>query len=169
MTPIAKSATLMNETWSVGQIGFDLIYGAKMNGNDFVAWILRSSLHGMLSGNTALITVTGRKTGKKYTTPVNYFEEDGYLWVVTSRDRTWWKNVKDGADIELLLKRKPLHGFAVNETDSSVVEDHIRAYVRHMPQAAKPFGIRMENNQPNAEDVARAAGERLFVRIRISG
>jgi len=33
-----------------------------------------------------LITVTGRKTGKKYTTPVGYYQQDGYLWVLTSRD-----------------------------------------------------------------------------------
>ena len=71
-----------------------------MNGNDFMSWVLRSPLHGMLSNGMMLITVTGRKTGKKYTTPVEYFREDGNLWVMTSRDRTWWKNLKAG--------RKPL-------------------------------------------------------------
>lgn len=34
-----------------------------MNGNDFMAWVLRSPIHGMLSNGMMLITVTGRKTG----------------------------------------------------------------------------------------------------------
>lgn len=66
-----------------------------MNGNDFMAWVLRSPLHGILSKGMMLITVTGRKTGKKYTLPVEYFEADGFLWIVTSRDRTWWRNLQN--------------------------------------------------------------------------
>lgn len=40
--------------------------------NPVVTWLLRSSLHGILSGSTLLITVTGRKSGRIYTIPVNY-------------------------------------------------------------------------------------------------
>ncbi|MGE5642713.1 MAG: nitroreductase/quinone reductase family protein, partial [Byssovorax cruenta] len=65
-----------------------------MNGNDFISWVLRSPFHGMLSNSMMLITVTGRKTGKKYTTPVGYFRENGDLLVLTSRDRTWWRNLQ---------------------------------------------------------------------------
>ena len=37
-------------------------------GNLFVASMLRSPLHGLLSGSVMLITVTGRKSGRRYTT-----------------------------------------------------------------------------------------------------
>jgi hypothetical protein len=40
-------------------------------------------------------------------------------------------------------------------------------YVRHIPQAAKPLGIHVENKTPNAEDIARVAKDRLFVKIRV--
>ena len=138
-----------------------------MNGNDFMSWILRSPFHCMLSNNTMLITVTGRKTGKTYTTPVNYYEEGGNLWIITSRDRTWWRNVQGGADVKLLLKRKPVNGFAEAELDSKAVETHMCDYVKRMPQAAKPMGIRVENGVANTEDVARTAKDRLFVRIKL--
>ena len=59
-----------------------------MNGNSFIAWLLRSPLHGLLSGNTLLITVTGRKTGRPITTPVNYVRDGDRLWVISNRDRT---------------------------------------------------------------------------------
>ena len=138
-----------------------------MTGNDFMSWVLRSPLHGMLSNGMMLITVTGRKTGKTYTIPVGYYEESGYLWVITSRDRTWWRNLQGGANVNLLLKRKPVHGIAETELDGKAVETRMFEYIQHVPQAAKPLGIHVENKIPNLEDIARTAKERLFVKIRV--
>jgi len=138
-----------------------------MNDNDFMAWVLRSPFHGMLSNGMMLITVTGRKTGKKYTTPVGYYREGNSLWVITSRDRTWWKNLCGGADVGLLLKRKQVSGFAELELDESAVQARLGDYVKHIPQAAKPMGIRVQNGQANAEDVARVAQDRLFVKVKL--
>jgi deazaflavin-dependent oxidoreductase (nitroreductase family) len=138
-----------------------------MTGNDFMAWVLRSPFHGMLSNNTMLITVTGRKTGKTYTTPVSYYKEGGDLWILTSRDRSWWRNVQGGADVKLLLKREPVNGFAETELDDKAVESHMREYIKHIPQAAKPIGIRVENGNANTGDITRIAKEKLFVRIRV--
>jgi deazaflavin-dependent oxidoreductase (nitroreductase family) len=138
-----------------------------MNGNGFMSWVLRSPFHGMLSNGMMLITVTGRKTDKTYTTPVGYYEESGDLWILTSRDRSWWRNVQDGADVKLLLKRKPVTGFAETEVGEKAVEVLMCDYVKHIPQAAKPMGIRVENGMANAEDIARTAKDRLFVRIKV--
>ena len=138
-----------------------------MNGNDFMAWVLRSPLHGMLSNGMMLITITGLKTGKTYTTPVGYYEEGAYLWVITSRDRTWWCNLQSGANVKLLLKRKSVTGFAETELDDKAVEARMIEYLQHVPQAAKPMGIRIENKIPNAEDVEHIAKDRLFVKIKL--
>jgi deazaflavin-dependent oxidoreductase (nitroreductase family) len=138
-----------------------------MNGNDFMSWVLRSPFHGILSDGIMLLTVTGRKTGKKYTTPVGYYHEGGYLWVITSRDRAWWKNLQGGADVGLFLKRKPVTAYAELETDAKAVEARMYEYLQHVPQSAKPMGIRMENGKANADDVARTASGRLFVKIKV--
>ncbi len=138
-----------------------------MNGNDFMAWVLRSPFHGILSNGMMLITITGRKTGNTYTTPVGYYEEGGYLWVITSRERKWWRNLLGGAKVDLLLKRKPVQGETETELDENSVEARMVEYLRHVPQAAKPMGIRVENQSPNAEDIARTAKDRLFVKIKL--
>lgn len=132
-----------------------------------MSWVLRSPFHRMLSNGMLLITVTGRKTGRQYTTPVGYYNDDGYLWIMTSRDRTWWRNLQGGADVNLLLKRKPVKGFAETELDGKAVESLLFEYIQHIPQAAKPMGIRMENRIPNAEDITRTAKDRLFVKIKL--
>jgi hypothetical protein len=138
-----------------------------MNGNDFMSWVLRSPLHGMLSDGMMLLTVTGCKTGKQFTFPVGYYRENDYLWVITSRDRTWWKNLRGGAEVSLLLKRKPVTAIAETDLDEKAVEARMYEYVKHVPQAAKSLGIRLENGNANAEDIARTAKERLFVRLSV--
>jgi deazaflavin-dependent oxidoreductase (nitroreductase family) len=138
-----------------------------MNGNGFMSWVLRSPFHRILSNGMMLITVTGRKTGKKYTTPVGYYRENGNLWVLTSRDRTWWKNIQGGAQVGLLLKRKPVNAFAVPELDEKAVQLRMVEYLEHIPQAAKSMGIRVEQGKPNADDIARTTKDRLFVRITL--
>lgn len=137
-----------------------------MTGNDFMSWVLRSPFHGMLSSGMMLITVTGRRTGKKYTTPVEYYCQNSDLWVLTSRNRTWWRNLRGGAEVSLLLKRKSVTALAEPELDQKTVEARMYEYIRHMPQAVKTMGIRVQNGNANAEDITRIVRERLFVKIR---
>ena len=139
----------------------------KMNGNDFISWILRSPLHGMLSHGMLLISVVGCKTGRQYTTPVEYYCDGGYLWVVTNRNRTWWRNLRGGAEVSLLLKRKAVRAFAELEMDTIAVESQMDIYIKHIPQAARSLGIHMKNGNANGEDIARIAKDRLFVRLRL--
>lgn len=136
-----------------------------MNGNDFVKKLLRSPLHGLMSGSTLLITVKGRKTGRWITLPVNYICEGNSLWVVTKRDRTWWRNLLGGAPVKVCLKGKNLDAFAEAVLDAEEVSDWLGAYIRRFPISAKAIGVRMENGKPILQDLVKAAGERLMVHI----
>jgi len=69
----------------------------------------------VLLGNTMLITVTGCKTGRQYSTPVGFYREGDTLWVISNRDRTWWRNVKNGANVSLFLNGKTVTAFAEAE------------------------------------------------------
>lgn len=138
-----------------------------MKGNDFMGWVLRSPIHWILSDSMILITVRGLKTGKTYTTPVEYYRQDGSLWVITLRNRTWWRNLRGGAHVSLLLKRQSVTAFAEIDLDEKSVEARMYEYLKYMPHAAKPLGIHVENGIANAEDVARVAPDRLFVRIKL--
>ena len=136
-----------------------------MTGNDFVKFFLRTPLY-VFMGNTMLITVTGCKTGKKYSTPVGFYPEGDSLWVITNRDRTWWRNVKNGATVTLLLKGRTVPAFAEAEMDENAVESRMLDYIQQIPLAAKSLGIRVENKIPNREDVTRVSKNRLFVKVR---
>ncbi len=113
-----------------------------MTGNDFVKFFLRTPLY-VFMGDTMLITVTGRKTGKKYTTPVGFYRDEDVLWVLSSRDRTWWRNVQDGAEVEMRIRGKNTAGFAEAIMDEESVVHQLREYLEHVPMAAKPMGVRL--------------------------
>jgi len=138
-----------------------------MTGNDFMIFFLRTPLH-IFMGKTMLITVTGRKTAKKYTTPVGYYRSNGNLWIISSRDRTWWRNVKDGAEVSLRLHGKDVTGFAEAVLDEESVANQVMEYVRQIPISAKSLGVRVENGEPHPKDAARLAKERLFVKIKLN-
>jgi hypothetical protein len=70
--------------------------------------------------------------------------------------------------LALLLKRKPVQGTADVELDEKSVEVRMYEYLRHVPQAAKPMKIRVEDGKPNPQDIANTAKERLFVKIKLN-
>ncbi len=139
-----------------------------MTGNDFMSWVLRSPAHGMLSNTTMLITVTGCRSGKKLTLPVNYYRQDGHLYVLTYRNRTWWRNVQNGERVSLLLQRQTVDAFAEAELENHAVEELLCEYLKHIPQAARSLGVRMESGIPNPEDIQRAAKDKLFVKFSLN-
>ena len=138
-----------------------------MTGNDFVKFFLRTPLY-IFMGNTMLITVTGCKTGKKYTTPVGFYREGDTLWIISNRERTWWRNIKEDGEVEMRIRGKDVSGFAEVILDEGAVARQIGDYVKHIPMAAKPLGVRVEKDGPNPEDAARLAKERVFVRIKLN-
>ncbi len=135
-----------------------------MKANDFVALALRSPLHAIM-GDTALVTVTGRKTGRKISLPVNYYRDGDDLWVLSSRDRTWWRNLCQGAQVAVRLHGNDRSGFAEVILDEAMVRDQLGEYVRRLPAAARHIGLRIEGGVPNYDDLASIAKERLFVHI----
>jgi deazaflavin-dependent oxidoreductase (nitroreductase family) len=139
----------------------------SMQGNDFIKFILRTPFHAMFGGNLMLITVTGRKSGRAITTPVNYYREENTLWVISKRERKWWRNLCEGAEVTLRLNGHDVKAQAESITDEQVVADQIGEYVRHIPISAKPLGVRLQNGLVNCEDANRLAKERLFVKIQL--
>lgn len=62
---------------------------------------------------TLLLSVTGRKSGKTYSTPLVYFEDgDSYVVVgsdgAAKRDPQWWKNLQVDPKCEVRVGRKKL-------------------------------------------------------------
>ncbi len=132
--------------------------------NGIMSAVLRSPLHGML-GDTMLLTVTGRKSGKRYTTPVGFYRDGDVLWIMSSRDRTWWRNLCGGACVRMHLHGRDIEGFAEAVVDEEAVARQVAEYVQHIPMAARSLGVRVEQGSANADDARQLAKEKVFVRV----
>lgn len=104
--------------------------------NPFMKRLLRSPLHWIVSKQYMLITVKGRKSGRLYTTPVQYKRIDDTLYIITSLGYTWWKNLRSRAAVDVLIGGEEHTGIALAETDLQVVESHINTIYPSMDAAA---------------------------------
>lgn len=135
--------------------------------NNVMAALLRSSLHGMLSGSVLLLTYTGRKSGKSFDVPVNYLEHNGELLVVSFRDRTWWRNLRGGAAVQLTLrgKQQPATGTAVE--DETQVAEGLAAMLAARPSSGRFLGVTAQDPAERQAQLAAAAKSRVIVRLRL--
>jgi hypothetical protein len=97
--------------------------------------LLHSPLHELMSHQTMLLTLQGRKTGKSYTVVVTYVQ-DGKTVFVLSR-ANWWKNLRGGAHVLLQLRGKAVKGFAEPIFDQSLIEEKITQIVERNAREAK--------------------------------
>ncbi len=140
-----------------------------MAGNRFMIWLLRSPLHSLVSKHVILITLTGRKSGKTYDVPVNYARDGQRLWVTSYRQRSWWRNLVGVAPVGVLLAGQRWQGQAEAIIDEGRVGEGLLAYLSLLPSQAKYFDIGLDpDGRPLAEDCAKAAKERVIVRIDLS-
>ncbi len=136
--------------------------------NAVMIWLLRSPLHGLISQSFMLVTVTGKKTGKAYTTPVNYSREGNMLTIVSQRNRTWWRNLRGGRPLTIHLQGQDLTASGIVIEDDAGVTSDLTSYLQKNPQVAKYFQVKLDaTGQPECDDVARAAKNRVMVRIQL--
>jgi deazaflavin-dependent oxidoreductase (nitroreductase family) len=74
--------------------------------NPVLKAVLSSPFHPLLSRNLALITVTGRRTGGRYTFPVAYHQADERVTINVGwpERKRWWRNLTDGEHVELRIR-----------------------------------------------------------------
>ena len=79
--------------------------------NPAVRLLLRSPFHRLFGGALMLITVTGRRSGRRYTTPVQAAAPDpDTLYATTRRSRTWYRNLREPAPVEVVYRGRRRSG-----------------------------------------------------------
>jgi len=68
-----------------------------------------------MSKRVMVLSFTGRKSGKRYSTPVSYNWEGDHVIVVTFSP--WWKNFKEPAPVQMRIQGKNVSGTAVLVND----------------------------------------------------
>lgn len=119
--------------------------------NAFVAAVLRSPFHRVMSGSTGVVRYAGRVTNRTVTTPVQYAKlGDGLVILVADPEaKQWWRNFRAPHAIDVLVEGEwlPMIGRVV---DGRVQSEHaaalLEAYLERFPKVARrvPGGTSLE-------------------------
>jgi deazaflavin-dependent oxidoreductase (nitroreductase family) len=130
-------------------------------------FMLRSSVHPIVSKTILLITFTGRKSGKTYSTPVSYSQTGDQVTIFTHAD--WWKNLRGGAPVTLRIRGQEFQGIAepVAE-DKQAVAAGLMEHLRKVPSDAGFYKVTLDGSKnPRAEEVEKAAHSVVMIRIQL--
>ena len=148
----------MNQTLSVKQ----------PNSRRFMTWMLRSPFH-IFMGSIMLITVTGHKSGRAISTPVNYARDsarEGDTLLVTSKvDRTWWKNLRGGARVTVLINGKTYGADASVIEDRASVERELLRFFRLIKRTIAGIHLDKDGQPTKPDKFAHVAQSRVMIRI----
>ena len=107
-----------------------------------------------------LLTTVGRKTGRRYTTPVMLVFRDGQQWLVAPYgERAWVKNARAAGTVELTRALRTRRA-RIEEADPQTAAPVLREYLRKTP-VTMPF-FAAKRNAPLAEFAAEAHRHPVF-------
>ncbi|MDP9467838.1 MAG: nitroreductase/quinone reductase family protein [Chloroflexota bacterium] len=131
--------------------------------NPVMKRLLRSPLHWPWSRRFAVVEWTGRRSGRRYSTPVGYFKQGDEAWVTTGD--AWWKNLESNPEVRLWLAGGEVAGSATPVTDPAESAELHAALFSARPLFARLAGL---SARPARSQIAAAikAG-RMFVRITL--
>lgn len=133
--------------------------------NQAMKLVLASPMHAMVSKTLLLLTFTGRKSGKTYTTPVSYSQFDDQVLIFTHA--TWWKNLRSGKPVKLRLRGRDFLGNTETiAQDKGTVAAGLAAHLRKVPSDARYYGVTFDSEgNPKAQEVESAAQSVVMIRI----
>jgi deazaflavin-dependent oxidoreductase (nitroreductase family) len=142
--------------------------------NPLVRSILHSPLHKLMSATLLLITYRGRKTGLKYSLPVQYVQNGNFIYIMPGMPelKTWWRNLKKSAPVQLALRGQTLAGNAIvlkADTDSEEILGSLGLYLRRFPAMAKVHHIRRAaDGSFSIGEMRLAATKAVIIRVEVS-
>lgn len=119
-------------------------------------------------GSKTLMTIqfTGRKTGQTYNFPVGYMQRAQTVFVYSPF--SWWRNLRGGIPVTVVIKGETLTGTADVTTDTDQIAKGLDTYLRHNPGDAFFYKVKLDKNRhPIPEHIARAAQDNVEIRIEL--
>lgn len=131
--------------------------------------LLRSPMHKMVSSTVLLITFTGRKSGKTYTTPVSYSQNGDQIILFTHAN--WWKNFRSGAltPVTLRLQGQERQGLAEPVAgDQQAIAAALTRHLQQVPSDARWYKVTFDDlGTPRAKEVEEAAQTVVMIRVHL--
>jgi deazaflavin-dependent oxidoreductase (nitroreductase family) len=135
--------------------------------NSAMKFVLRSPMHTLVSKTVLLITFTGRKSGKIYTTPVSYSQDDDHVIIFSHAD--WWKNLCNGVPVTLRIQGRDFRGLPEPVVENKqTIAAGLAAHLRKVPSDARYYGVTFDDQgNARADEVEKAVQTVVMIRVQL--
>lgn len=135
--------------------------------NRVVAGVLHTpGLERVLGRFLVVLSVTGRRSGRRYSMPLRYMRDGDAVVVITKRMRRWWRNLPERPIVDLRLLGRTIRTRAEIVEDAAEKRRLLVAFLEQSSRDAKPYGIELDEAGRVRDDDA-AALLPLVVLIRL--
>lgn len=135
--------------------------------NNWMKWALTTpGIQKVVGQGVALLSFTGRRTGKPYTIPVSYQRDGDVVAMTTKRQRRWWHNFESPIEVELRLAGRKYAGTAEIVADEADTLEFMTGYFEKRPIDAKAYGLAKE--EVTREKIARIVPHVVVIRATVS-
>jgi len=133
--------------------------------NPTVRFLLQSPIHGFWSDSLMLITFTGRKSKRRFTTPIRYVQVGEIVRCFSTSKGQWWRNLRERAEVSLRIRGENRRYTAVAiEHDPQRIRDALQHYLELFPQDASYHEIGLNRDKSLvAEDLNQACKNAILV------
>ncbi len=143
--------------------------------------LLRSPFHGIASRNLCIFLYTGRRSGRRFETPLSYVRDGSTIWLLSSRETRWWTSFTPaagaaasemnaaGTPVEVLAAGLLLRGRARTiQHEREHLLASLRQFLTSLPRDAVIYGIGLERDRrPREADLAKALDRVAMVEITL--
>ncbi len=135
--------------------------------NKAMKFVLRSPVHGLISKTILVISFTGRRSGKSYSTPVSYSQTGDEVVIFTHA--AWWKNLAGGKPVSLRLRGRERRGLAqVMVEDKPAIAARLGEHLRKVPTDARYYDVTIEKNgEPRMDELERGARTVVMINVHL--
>lgn len=133
--------------------------------NAFMRGMLKTpGLQRLVGRGTALLTFTGRHSGREITTPVTYARDVDRVIVTCHFTRNWWRNLDDRPEVRLRLAGRDYAGRAhILEGEPAV--DAFALLIEQVPMMAKFAEAEVVDGQVDRGDVRSALDFTKIIKV----
>ena len=116
-----------------------------------------------------LLTTTGRKSGLKRVTPLQYEEIDGEFYIGSARGARadWFLNIQADPQVEVRVKSRCFRGIAEPVTDPERIADFLEIRLQRHPRMIGGM-LRAEGLPPNPSHAQLAAHAENLAMVKIT-
>lgn len=137
--------------------------------NAVLRLVLRSPLHGLMSAKTLLLSFTGRRSGRRYATPMSYVHVGDEI--VISTEAPWWKNLIGGVPVEMRVRGEMRSGVAEAVADEEGAAEVLKTILRQYPEYRRFVGVTVDEDGRLDEETILGAVRKggVGIRVRLDG